>query len=971
MPTRDSTVRLGVDGEEFKRDMKGAGIEGDNALDRIAKGAKPASGALLAVGAAGKSARNQIEGLAARAGPLGQSLGSINGGFLVAAAGIGAFTLAGTQAIARAKEAAAEFATTARAAEELGVGLQTLQEVRGFAFLGRGADAESADEGFATFLERISEARNGSADAAETFERLGVSVVDLNGRLRDGKDVLLDVAGALGRLDSGAERLELRRVLFGDEDGKAFAALDRGRESVEALIDESRRLGLVIDESLIQKGADLQRQTTLTSRAIDNNLNRAFIGLGPLISGSSELMVEFTNSIADAAVAIGDFFAKVEEKSLDGVTTAIRGIDAEIETLQARLAANAIEGDALFPSIGITLDAADRQGIIDQLAELQIQRAAFEKRLEEIRNPGSTAEPASPLPPESLPPSPAEIRATQARADAVRTRTRLIEDATVALDAQLALVQDGLAASEALEESERNRLAILRAGEDARTRAERSGEDGDAAAAAAEATERKRQQKEASESALAEARDAARKRIDEDAKAAAKLTESRRVANEKRLADERRTNEAVLAAQRDFSRQRDDLARQRDLAAPFDGLAARLGEVGSLEALDTLRQQADAERDLVAIRVAGERAAAAASEFQNPDRLRDLAEQTERLAQQERAATKAIADRADVLRKEAELREKVAEAAARVREASAANDRLRSLAAPVIDAAAQVDDVDSLKALDALRQRVEAERDLAAIRVAGERAAAAASEFEDPERLRELAEETERLAQQERAANAVIADRADVLRKEAEFRERAADEAERVREARATNDRLLADQSRATLSSLVDQARGWRNVGDAIESVLQLLLRLKVFDGFGAGLAGGGQGLGGFVGLASQLGRGAASGLGFGPAPLPTGFGIDDLLASARPRAGGGPVSPGQMYRVNEFDREFFQPSVGGNVIPLGGPVGGAQAMPPINFRVISNDPNTRVERDTGIRAGTATRARNVGEFMTEGGRYK
>ena len=36
-------------------------------------------------------------------------------------------------------------------------------------------------------------------------------------------------------------------------------------------------------------------------------------------------------------------------------------------------------------------------------------------------------------------------------------------------------------------------------------------------------------------------------------------------------------------------------------------------------------------------------------------------------------------------------------------------------------------------------------------------------------------------------------------------------------------------------------------------------------------------------------------------------------------RAGGGEVSPGRIYRVNEYGEEFFSPSSHGRVVPAGG----------------------------------------------------
>lgn len=55
-----------------------------------------------------------------------------------------------------------------------------------------------------------------------------------------------------------------------------------------------------------------------------------------------------------------------------------------------------------------------------------------------------------------------------------------------------------------------------------------------------------------------------------------------------------------------------------------------------------------------------------------------------------------------------------------------------------------------------------------------------------------------------------------------------------------------------------------------------------------------------------------------------SGGGSSGSAESIPGRASGGPVSAGQLYRVNENGTEYFKPDVGGTVIPLG--AGGAQA---------------------------------------------
>lgn len=93
------------------------------------------------------------------------------------------------------------------------------------------------------------------------------------------------------------------------------------------------------------------------------------------------------------------------------------------------------------------------------------------------------------------------------------------------------------------------------------------------------------------------------------------------------------------------------------------------------------------------------------------------------------------------------------------------------------------------------------------------------------------------------------------------------------------------------------------------------------------------------LGLNYLFGGGGNFGSGFQPANGNGGF-----LTFGGPRAGGGPVSPGQAYLVGEQRPEIFVPNVPGKIIPRVGGAGGGTLV-----QVINNVPDTvtREERRT------------------------
>jgi hypothetical protein len=125
--------------------------------------------------------------------------------------------------------------------------------------------------------------------------------------------------------------------------------------------------------------------------------------------------------------------------------------------------------------------------------------------------------------------------------------------------------------------------------------------------------------------------------------------------------------------------------------------------------------------------------------------------------------------------------------------------------------------------------------------------------------------------------------------------------------------------------------------GESAKDVLANLLRTLASAGLQAAILGQGP-------FANILGLSGADGAAGGLTGLAGG-----LFGGTR--ASGGPVSPGQFYRVNESGQEFFAPNVAGRILPAGSrSSGGGETVvrldlsPDVEARVISQtDSNTRV----------------------------
>lgn len=688
MPTRDTSVRLGVTGDErFKRDLRAAGVEGDRALDRITKGARPASTGLQAVNNASKEARRGLEGMAASSGPVGRALSGINTGGLLAAAGIGALALGLNKAKNIALDAVSDFDQLGKTADKIGIATDSLQELR----FAAGSLAGFTDQQLDTSLQRLSrkmgDAARGVGEAVKVFGELDVEIQNSDGTLRALDDVLGDVAVRMDAMTSDQQRLSTAVKLFDSEGAGMVNVLRDAGQAMEDTRARARDLGIVIDEQVIRNAEEMQDRLDTASKVIDANLKQAFIDLAPIVLEVVELFASSARVLNDVRDAIVDV-ENASQRGLESQATTLQGLIGDLEAgLRAYDDAVAAGTNTLRQDASALAAEPLLRARIAELEEIEAElarREAARARPSPTISAGPTASGSGGTPADLS----AAIAAVDRQADADLKRLRTQEDLNIAKRAEIVLQNEGIEAADRFLAAERRRLAEERAGQDARTAALRSGLTGDDATQAAldgTATVRLDENRRAAEKSFNDARKAQEQRIadsrkaDEAAKAAelkleqdfqrererlerAAMAAREREADEQRRLDEQRIADKQAALDRLAGLER-DIGFERALSIPVISGAGRVGEANTLEELEALREKIRAETRRADIQVAGDRAASLATEFEDPERLRAFAEERVRLTQEEVAANDVIREREDLLRAEADARLKSIEAA--------------------------------------------------------------------------------------------------------------------------------------------------------------------------------------------------------------------------------------------------------------------------------------------------------------------
>lgn len=95
-------------------------------------------------------------------------------------------------------------------------------------------------------------ADKGSKTQQESFEKLGISIYDQSGNLRDANDVWLESIDALGKMQNETERDVISMDLFGKSAQELNPLIVAGADSLSKYAEEAHNVGAVIDKDTVK-----------------------------------------------------------------------------------------------------------------------------------------------------------------------------------------------------------------------------------------------------------------------------------------------------------------------------------------------------------------------------------------------------------------------------------------------------------------------------------------------------------------------------------------------------------------------------------------------------------------------------------------------------------------------------------------------------------------------------------------------
>ena len=197
-----------------------------------------------------------------------------------------------------------------------------------------GTSIKDCTIGLKTMTNKIDDALNGGEGAIETFQRLGISIDDLQGKTRE--EIFDMTTRSLQNMTDGLEKAAIANDLFGRSGQELMPLFNQTNEELDKLMAEADQYGMVMSQEAVNASAAFQDSLTKLTKTADGAKNRllgAFLpGLTQVIDGFSDLLTGSENA-GEAIMAVVENIAETIKKSIPTIVKAIKQILPVITTV--------------------------------------------------------------------------------------------------------------------------------------------------------------------------------------------------------------------------------------------------------------------------------------------------------------------------------------------------------------------------------------------------------------------------------------------------------------------------------------------------------------------------------------------------------------------------------------------------------------------------------------------------------------
>ena len=229
------------------------------------------------------------------------------------------------------------------------------------------------------------DAANGSKSQAEAFDKIGVSVTDSNGQLRDSEAIFQDVISALGQMTNETERDAVAQKLMGKSAAELNPLIEDGGETYKMVAETMKKYNLdYVDQETLDKAN--QFNDSLDTMKLLGSVAFAQVG-----SQLAAYLAPALEKVVDLVGRFADWLSKLSPETLT-VIGAIAGFVAVLAPLLIGLGKVAFGISSIINLIGVigpaigALSLGPMAGIVAAIAAVIAIGVLLYKNWDKLKN---------------------------------------------------------------------------------------------------------------------------------------------------------------------------------------------------------------------------------------------------------------------------------------------------------------------------------------------------------------------------------------------------------------------------------------------------------------------------------------------------------------------------------------------------------------------------------------------------------
>jgi len=201
----------------------------------------------------------------------------------------------------------------AKTANKIGLSTTALQQYQ-FAAGQSGIQTKTLNMAMQRFTRRVAEAAQGKGELKDVLKQYGIAVKDASGRTRDINDILGDLAEVIKNTDDKSERLRITFKAFDSEGAVMVNMLSAGRRGLKDYAAEATRLGIVLDDKLLQNAVKANDALDKMGRVLQATFTK-------VVAENADSLAEAVENLASAMSKVASFagLRSVTNTELEGL----------------------------------------------------------------------------------------------------------------------------------------------------------------------------------------------------------------------------------------------------------------------------------------------------------------------------------------------------------------------------------------------------------------------------------------------------------------------------------------------------------------------------------------------------------------------------------------------------------------------------------------------------------------------------